>query len=81
MEYKPQNSMEAKIRKIGNSSGIILPKEVMEELHLKNGDVLTIERKGTSLELRSEDPEFQEWAEAYRSANLEYKDVLKELAK
>ncbi len=73
--------MEAKIRKIGNSSGIILPKEVMEELNLKEGDILTIERKGTSLELRSEDPEFAEWAEAYRSANREYKEVLKELAK
>ncbi|TVR30705.1 MAG: AbrB/MazE/SpoVT family DNA-binding domain-containing protein [Balneolaceae bacterium] len=73
--------MEAKIRRIGNSSGIILPKEVMEELNLKEGDILTIERKGTSLELRSEDPEFAEWAEAYRSANMEYKEVLKELAK
>jgi putative addiction module antidote len=73
--------MKAKIRKIGNSSGIILPKEVMEELHLKEGDELTIEKKGTLLELRSEDPEFSEWAEAYRSANLEYKEVLKELAK
>ncbi|MEX2566307.1 MAG: AbrB/MazE/SpoVT family DNA-binding domain-containing protein [Cyclobacteriaceae bacterium] len=73
--------MEAKIRKIGNSSGIILPKEIMDELHLKDGDVLTIERKGTSLELYQENPEFSEWAEAYRNANLDYKEVLKELAK
>lgn len=73
--------MEAKIRKIGNSSGIILPKRIMDELHLKEGDVLTIERKGSHLELVSEDQEFRDWAEAYRAANIKYKDVLKELAK
>jgi hypothetical protein len=26
------------------------------------------------------DPEFEEWAEAYRQANIDYKEVLKELA-
>jgi antitoxin MazE len=73
--------MEAKIRKIGNSSGIILPKEVMEEYHLKEGDTLTINKKGSHLELVPENPEFAEWAEAYRSANMNYREVLKELAK
>ena len=73
--------MEAKIRKIGNSSGIILPKEVMEEYHLKVGDTLTIKKKGAHLELVPENPGFAEWAEAYRSANMNYREVLKELAK
>ena len=53
----------------------------MEELHLKEGDEITIQRKASHLELLPEDPEFSEWAEAYRSANIQYKDVLKELAK
>ena len=72
--------MEAKIRKIGNSLGVILPKQLMDELHLKKGDKLTIERKGSKLELRPNDPEFEEWAKAYRQVNLDYKDVLKALA-
>lgn len=73
-------AMEAKIRKIGNSLGVILPKQLIDELHLKTGDKLSIEQKGTKLELRPVDPEFEEWAEAYRKANTDYKDVLKALA-
>lgn len=72
--------MESKIRKVGNSLGVILPKQLIEELHLKTGDKISIERKGSSLELRPVDPEFEEWAEAYRQLNTDYKDVLKALA-
>lgn len=73
--------MEGKVRKVGNSLGVILPKQILEELHLKKGDKITFERKGSNLELRPVDPEFEEWAEAYREVNSDYKDVLKELAK
>ncbi len=72
--------MEAKVRKIGNSLGVILPKHVIEELHLKSGDKLSIEKKGSNLELRPIDPDFEEWADAYRQLNTDYKDVLKALA-
>jgi putative addiction module antidote len=73
--------METKIRKIGNSLGVTLPKQLIDELHLKSGDKLTIEKNGPNLELKPVDPEFEEWAEAYRQANTDYKEVLKELAK
>lgn len=73
--------METKIRKIGNSLGVTLPKQLIDELHLKRGDKLTIEKKGTTIELKSIDPEFEAWAEAYHQANTDYKEVLKELAK
>ncbi len=73
--------MEAKIRKIGNSLGVILPKQIIDELHLKTGDKMSIRQKGTNLELSPIDPEFEEWAEAYREVNTDYKDVLKALAK
>ena len=73
--------METKIRKIGNSLEVTLPKQLIDELHLKSGDKLTIVKNGSNLELKPIDPEFEEWAEAYREANTDYKDVLKELAK
>jgi len=73
--------MEAKIRKVGNSLGVLLPKQLTDELHLEPGDKITIERSGSNIELRPIDPEFEEWAEAYRKVNTDYKDVLKELAK
>jgi len=73
--------MEAKIRKVGNSLGLILPKQLVEELHLKTGDKLSIEKKGMGIELQPVDKEFEDWAEAYRELNKDYKDVLKELSK
>lgn len=73
--------MEGKIRKVGNSLGVILPKQMIDELHLKSGDKVSIERKGSNLELRPIDPEFEDWAEAYKEVNTDYKDVLKALAK
>ncbi len=73
--------METKVRKVGNSLGVTLPKNVVEELHLKDGDTLSIKTEEGSLKLDPVDTEFEEWAEAYRSANMDYKDVLKELAK
>lgn len=73
--------METKIRKIGNSLGVTLPKQLIDELHLKSGDKVIIEKKGGNLELKPVDSEFKEWAEAYRQANTDYKDVLRELAK
>jgi len=73
--------MEGKIRKVGNSLGVILPKQLIDELHLKTGDKVSIEREGANLEIRPVDPEFEDWAEAYREVNKDYKDVLKELAK
>lgn len=73
--------METKVRKIGNSLGVTLPKQLIDQLHLKKGDTLTIETKGGTLQLKPMDPEFEEWAEAYRQANTDYKEVLRELAK
>lgn len=73
--------METKIRKIGNSLGITLPKQVIEELHLKDGDKLSVEKLDGILQLKPIDPEFEDWAEAYRELNADYKEVLKELAK
>ncbi len=73
--------MEAKIRKVGNSLGLILPKQLVEELHLKTGDKLSVEKKGSGIELQPVDQEFEDWADAYRQLNKDYKDVLKELSK
>lgn len=73
--------METVIRKIGNSSGIILPKDLLDELNIKEGDRITIKKAESHLELFIEDSEFAQWAESYRNANKNYKDVLKELAK
>ncbi|WP_138429584.1 AbrB/MazE/SpoVT family DNA-binding domain-containing protein [Fodinibius saliphilus] len=71
--------METKIKKIGNDVAIVIPKELVDKLHLNIGDKLNIEKRGDGLMLKHMDSEFEEWAEVYRQANSEYKKVLKEL--
>lgn len=73
--------MDLKLRKIGNSLGLILPKEVITNLHLKNGDHLELIEDKDQITLKAKNEEFSEWAEAYRNANVDFKDALKELAK
>lgn len=73
--------MEAKIRKIGNSLGVLLPKQLIEELHLKAGDKLSIEKTDKGIELSVQDTEFEKWVEGFNQLNMDYKEVLKALAK
>lgn len=51
-----------KIRKIGNSLGILIPKEVQESLNVTEGDVLDLvkTKKGKAI-LKSHLPHHSEW--------------------
>ena len=73
--------MVIKLRKIGNSIGLILPKNVIDNLHLKEGDVLEIFEDKDSIKLLPQNPEFALWAEAYNKANTNFKNTLQQLAK
>lgn len=64
---------------MGDRSGIILPEKMLKIFDLKEGDAFTVEKEGSVLVLRPSS-DFSEWAEAYRHANIEYKDVLKKLS-
>lgn len=43
--------MKVKIRKIGNSLGILLPKDTLTLLGLKDGDEIELETKNKQIEL------------------------------
>jgi len=43
--------MKVKIRKIGNSLGILIPKDALTLLHLKDGDEINLETKTKQIEL------------------------------
>lgn len=43
--------MKVKIRKIGNSLGILLPKDTLTLLGLKDGDEIDLETKSKQIEL------------------------------
>ena len=54
--------MNVTLRKIGNSDGVIIPKEMLEQLNVQTGDtlVLTADKDGLRLTRSTEDPEIFE---------------------
>jgi putative addiction module antidote len=70
-----------KITRIGNSAGIVLPKDVLAHLDRKVGDEVTLVLKPNGIELVSGEPDFEEQMAAARKVMVQRKRALKELAK
>jgi putative addiction module antidote len=70
----------AKIISIGNSVGIILPKEVMAKMHLEKGDQVYFNETANGMELTPYDQNFAEEMEAARHVMRKNRDVLRRLA-
>jgi putative addiction module antidote len=70
-----------KIIKVGNSSGVILPKELLDRLRLSQGDRLIVTETPDGFALRSFDPDFARQMEAAEAIMRADKDILRELAK
>lgn len=70
-----------KIIKVGNSSGIILPKELLADLNVDRGDTLSVSRTPDGITLRPADPEFDAQMEIARKVIRKYRNALRELAK
>ncbi len=70
------------VKKIGNSLGLILPKELMARLKLKEGDKLHIvEQTERGFKLSPYDPKHAEAMEIARRSFRKYADTYKALAK
>ncbi len=69
-----------KVTKIGNSSGIILPVEILEKLRVSKGDTLTVTETPGGIELRTYDEEFARQMEIAERIMRDDRDVLKKLA-
>ena len=70
-----------KLRKVGNSFGFTIPKELIEKYNLKEGEKLHIIENNDGFTLTPYDPEFETWAKAYNKTNNKFKNTLKELSK
>ncbi|HEY6921714.1 MAG TPA: AbrB/MazE/SpoVT family DNA-binding domain-containing protein [Methyloceanibacter sp.] len=74
--------MKIEIKRIGNSTGLILPKELLAKLQLKQGDVLFVtELAQGGIKLVPHDPTFERGMEIARKAMKTYRNALRELAK
>lgn len=70
------------IRKIGNSTGLILPKELLARLNLKEGDKLhVIEQGDATMKLSAYDPKHARTLAIAQELMDEYKDTFRALAK
>jgi len=70
-----------KITKIGNSAGVILPKEVLAQLRVGLGDVLHLTEAPDGVRLTAANPEFAAKMEAAEAIMREDRDILRVLAK
>ena len=74
-------TVELKIRKIGNSLGVVLPKEVLLHLNVEEGDTVTISKAQDGVRLTSSNPDFPKSMAVFESLNRRYRNALRELAK
>ena len=70
-----------KLTQIGNSVGVILPKEVLARLKLEKGDQVHVTETPDGIALTPYDPSFDEQLEAGREFMREYRDTFRALAK
>ncbi len=70
-----------KLTQIGNSVGVILPKEVLARLKLAKGDSVYLTDTPGGIALTPYDPSFEEQLELGREFMREYKDTFRALAK
>ena len=69
-----------KVTTVGNSTGIILSKEVLAKLRVEKGDQLFITETPAGIELSPYRPDFAEKIEVAKAIMRENRDVLRRLA-
>lgn len=69
-----------KITSIGNSAGVILPKEVLEKLRVGKGDTLFLTETPNGIELSAHDDEVERQMEIAEKIMRENRNLLRKLA-
>jgi len=70
-----------KLTQIGNSVGVILPKEILARLKLGKGDTVFVTDAANGVTLTPYDPGLDEQIRAGREFMQEYRDTFHQLAK
>jgi len=72
---------QLKLIQIGNSVGVVLPKEVLAALKLEKGDTLVLTEAADGVRLTPFDPKFEAQMSEARKIMKKRRNVLRELAK
>lgn len=73
--------MKLEIKKIGNSTGLILPKELLARLGLSQGDHVLVTEGPDGIRISRYIPDMEKGMETARKAMKTYRAALTELAK
>jgi putative addiction module antidote len=74
--------LELKLRKVGNSIGLVLPKEALAHLNAGEGDALYLsDSTDGGFRLTAGNPEFAHKLKLAEGLSRRYRNALKELAK
>ena len=81
---KPTNisaSRTAKLVKVGNSTGIILPKEILAQLRVGQGDTVYLLDTPDGVRLSTVNPDFAKKMDMAEQIMRDDRNILRELAK
>jgi len=70
-----------KLRKIGNSQGVVLPKQILDRHGVAEGDVLYVIDSADGIRLVPYDPDFEAVLESNRDYMKRHRNALHELSK
>ena len=73
--------MELKLRKVGNSVALIIPKQVRQKMGVEEGDAVYLTETPDGYRISPYDPEFSRQMEIARKVQSKHRDALHELAK
>ena len=73
--------MKLKLRAVGTSTGLVLPKETLQRLKVKRGDILFAVETPNGYLLTPYDPEVGRQLAVGREVMKEHRDTLRALAK
>jgi putative addiction module antidote len=75
------NMATLKLRKVGSSVGIIIPKDMLDALHLAEGDQIYASVNTDGVHLTPYDPDFDTAMKAFGRTRRKYRNALRKLAK
>jgi antitoxin MazE len=73
--------MELKVRKIGNGYGVLLPKQLLDELALEEGSLLEVAKVDGTYHMVPVDAQFTRQVEAFLRTEPLHRNTYRELAK
>jgi putative addiction module antidote len=73
--------VKLKVTTVGNSTGVVLPKEVLARLKIEKGDTIFLTEAPEGYRITPYDPDFERQMDLARKVMRERREVLKELAK